>query len=91
MKIPTTLALFVLAGSLANATRTYLPPEIDWSVPLAESLDSADLAVTLLADAPQPDSMEPEAANVVKYVSPEGPLAPDAAPLTAWIELFHER
>jgi hypothetical protein len=91
MKIRTTLALLVFAASLANATLAYIPPEIDWSVPLSESLDSGDLTIALSADAPPPDSFDPQDANIVKYISPEDPLAPDSPPLTTWIELFHQR
>jgi hypothetical protein len=90
MKILMTLALFVFAASLANATPAYLPPEIDWSISLAESLDDGELAIALSAE-PEPDSFEPQDDNIVKYISPEDPLAPDAPPLTAWIELFHQR
>ena len=91
MKIRTTLALIVFAASLANATLAYIPPEIDWSVPLLDSLESVDVGLALSAGSSQQDAIEPEGTNVVKYVSPEDPLAPDAAPMTTWLELFHER
>ena len=91
MKILTILALIVFAASFTNATMAYIPPEIDLTVPMWESLDSWDLGIVISADEPQPDSFEPQDPNVVKYVSPEDPLAPDSPPLTAWIELFHQR
>ena len=56
---------------------------------MAESLDDGELAIALSAE--RADSFEPQDDNIVKYVSPEDPLAPDAPPLTAWIELFHQR
>jgi hypothetical protein len=58
---------------------------------LSESLDAGDLAIALSADSPPSDSFEPQQANVFKYISPEDPLSPDSPPLTAWIELFHQR
>lgn len=89
MRIQTTPALFVFCASLAHATLAYSVPQLDLSDHLAESLDLVDpFAVTLSAGGPPADLFEPEESNIIKYTSPEGPNAP---PLTAWIELFHQR
>jgi hypothetical protein len=92
MKFSLTLALCVLASSLANATLNYSNAEFDWTVPLSESTISAVdfFAIALPPDLLQPDWIEASNTNIVKYTFAEDPDAPFAA-TCAWIELFHER
>jgi hypothetical protein len=93
MKKTMTLALFVFAASLANASLNYSDPGPDLTVDLPETvLDQGDsFDITTPSVLPQPDSIEFADATIVKFISAEDPLAPDAPPLTAWLELFHER
>jgi hypothetical protein len=90
MKLSTTLALFVFAASLANATLNYAGPEVDWSDPYADSSMSAGdfFAATPPPDLPEPGSIEDP--NVVKCVFEEDPDAHDPA-AGVWIEVFHAR